>query len=261
MPSRGTRSSAARFLGDALQVLLVACAAALVLKIAVLDAVYVPSRSMEGTLLRGDYLLVNKLLYGARVRGSIPLVNASLPMIHLPGLSAPRRGDVVVFELPAGAFPHGKSEPVTFVKRCVALAGDEVRIERGNVLVNGDEVAPGAMNGAPDSFGPVRVPKAGDVLALVPATLSRWERLLRTEGHEASVSDGRVLVDGRPTASYTVTRDYLFVLGDNLDHSYDSRMWGFLPEENIIGNAMLVYWSVDPQSGSIHWGRVGTRIH
>jgi signal peptidase I len=216
---------------------------------------------MEGTLLRGDYLLVNKLLYGARVRGRIPLVHAQLPMIHLPGLSEPRRGDVVVFELPAGAFPHGTSEPVTFVKRLIGLAGDEVRIEDGRILVNGDEVAAGALSGHPEAFGPVRVPKAGDVLALVPATFSRWERLLRTEGHACSITDGRVYVDGAPTASYTLSRDYVFVLGDNLDHSYDSRMWGFLPEENIVGNAMLVYWSVDPQEGKIHWGRVGTRIH
>ena len=57
-----------------------------------------------------------------------------------------------------------------------------------------------------------------------------------------------------------VRRDYLFVLGDNLEHSYDSRMWGFLPEENVEGSAMLVYWSVDPAGGRVRWDRVATGV-
>jgi signal peptidase I len=254
-----------RHLGDAAQVALAALAGALLVKFFVLDAVYVPSRSMEGTLRRGDYVLVNKLLYGARVPGRLPMLPSSASMFHLPGLSSLKRGDVVVFELPAGAFPDGREERVTFVKRCVALSGDDVRIADGSVVVNGEELrVDGAQPGAASSFGPVRVPRAGDVIELTPATSGFWERLLRTEGRTVGRAGDTVFVDGAPATSYTVTKDYVFVLGDNRGHSYDSRMWGFLPQENIIGNAMLVYWSVDPapadDGGGIRWDRVGARV-
>lgn len=248
-------------IGDALQITLAALAGALMIKFFVLDAVYIPSRSMEGALRHGDYVLVNKLLYGARIPGRLPLLHSSLPFGHLPGLSALQRGDVVVFELPPGAFPEGReTERVTFVKRCAALAGDEVRLDRGRVVVNGEELRRESWRGDPAAaFGPVRVPRTGDILTLAQATAAQWERLIRGEGHSVERLGSTVLIDGAPATTYAVTKDYVFVLGDNLNHSYDSRMWGFLPQENIIGNAMLVYWSVDPAS-VIRWDRIGARI-
>jgi signal peptidase I len=260
---RARRDTVVKHAKDALQVFLAALAGALVLKLLVLDAVYVPSGSMEGTLLRGDYVFVNKLLYGARVPGRLPILRSSLPFFQLPGLSSLRRGDVVVFDLPAGAFPDARHERVTFVKRCVGLPGDEVEIVRGAVRVNGEELRPGGWSADRSvNFGPVRVPGAGDVLALTPATSGRWERLIMSEGHRVERADGMVLVDGAPRDSYTVEADHVFVLGDNINHSYDSRMWGFLPRENIVGNAMMVYWSVDPSEdrSAIRWDRVGAVI-
>ena len=125
MAPRGTRSVPLQFARDAVQVLLAALVGALLIKSVVLGAVYVPSRSMEGTLLRGDYLLVNKLLYGARISGRVPLLGQLFSPFRLPGLGAVRRGDVLVFELPPGAFPGAADGPVTFVKRCVGLPGDD----------------------------------------------------------------------------------------------------------------------------------------
>jgi signal peptidase I len=79
-------------------------------------------------------------------------------------------------------------------------------------------------------------------------------------------STSEIIIDNKPVSSYTIEKNYLFVLGDNLNHSYDSRYWGFLPEENIIGKAMMVYWSrsqLKPSRGfsgflsSIRWNRIG----
>lgn len=270
MPERSERlsgTSVLKKLRDASQVALVAVAGALVVRLFVLDAVYVPSQSMEGTLRRGDYLLVNKLLYGARFGERLPLVESALPFLHLPGLARIRRGDVVVFELPAGAFPGRESEPVRFVKRCVGVAGDEVRIVSGLVEVNGERLAiPGVSADVRVNFGPVRIPRKGEVVPLTPAALPLWERLIRSEGHAVGSSGDRVILDGAAAQFYAVEQEHIFVLGDNLSHSYDSRFWGFVPENNIVGSAMMVYWSSDPSRRgagilrSIRWDRIGSHV-
>ena len=255
---------------DGYQVVLFALAGALLIKLFVLDAVYVPSRSMEGTLRTGDYVLVNKLLYGARLPGASAPAQSGLSAFHLPGLAPLSRGDVVVFELPAGAFPDARVERVTFVKRCVALPGDEVRIVAGGVIVNGLPLETGTdMHDPRVSFGPIRIPRRGDVVPLGRSTPKALLQIIQDEGHEIATRGDSVLIDGAASAEYRIGEEYVFVLGDNLNHSYDSRSWGFLPRKNIIGNAMLVYWSVDHSSehsdrgsvASIRWDRIFSLIH
>ena len=239
-------------LRDMLIVVLVAVGSALVLKALVIDAIVVPSRSMEQTLLAGDFVLVNKLIYGARVGHSSAV--ASFPSFYVPGLRSVERGDVIVFQLPS------VSERVYYVKRCVGLPGDEVSIENGAIMVNGIQSESKRRTNTSASFGPVHVPRSGDVLTLEPGESAMWESLLRLEGHRLTEDESQgVQIDGAPTSTYTVKNDYLFVLGDNLAHSDDSRSWGFLPEENVIGEAMIVYWSNDDQGG-IRWDRIGTRV-
>jgi signal peptidase I len=121
-----------------------------------------------------------------------------------------------------------------------------------------------------DNWGPVVVPWKGEVIALNPATLQRWQTFIGREGHTAEPgTNGTVLVDGKPVTEYTVERNYLFGMGDNRDNSLDSRFWGFIPEENLVGTPMIVYWSWDPdlpisdifrKIGSIRLGRVGSLI-
>ena len=243
----------------------IALLAALILKIFVLGAVYVPSISMERTLLPGDYVLVDKLTYGGRASGRVPFLQSVFPLFRFPGVRAVSRGDIVIFSLPAAACDSGFPGEPYFVKRCIAVAGDRVALHDGQMLVNGTPVRlpdGGAVSGTSlcGVQADLRVPAAGDRLELNPGTLAAWGSLIRDEGHAVCRGEGEaVLVDGAPARNYTVERNYLFVLGDNVDHSYDSRSWGLLPEDNIVGKAIAVYWSVDPMSG-IRWGRIGKLV-
>jgi signal peptidase I len=201
-------------LRDAAEIFGLTVALALAVKTFVVDAVHVPSASMENTLMVGDFVLVNKFAYGASTPRFLPILGSRLPVLRLPAPGSPRRGDVIVFYAPDG------SPPRLYVKRLVGLPGDTVMLRGGALIVNGEEIpsppsAKPAQTPVPD-FGPVVVPAAG----------------------------GRILY---------------FVLGDNRDDSLDSRAWGFVPFERVVGRAMMIYWSVDGRTG-IRWGRPGTVI-
>src|SRR5690606_8133174 len=100
--------------------------------------------------------------------------------------------------------------------------------------------------------------------------LRQWDTFIRREGHEVSVDRNSVLVDGKPVKEYIVERDYCFAMGDNRDNSEDSRSWGFVPYDNVVGTPIVVYWSWDtnqPISNIIaklattRFGRIGTFIN
>jgi signal peptidase I len=175
----------------------------------VVQAFQIPSPSMENTLLVGDYLLVNKLCYGGG--GS---ANFFMPYRQI------RRGDIVVFHYPVTPAQH-------FVKRVIGVPGDRVRLVNKQVFVNGIPLKePYAHFSRPlndvfrDDF---------PQLDVAPGETPEWWLTLRK-----LVEDGQLIVPER----------YYFVMGDNRDDSYDSRYWGFVPRENIIGRPLLIYWSV-----------------
>ncbi|MGA7398675.1 MAG: signal peptidase I [Candidatus Sulfotelmatobacter sp.] len=175
----------------------------------IVQAFQIPSPSMENTLLVGDYLLVNKLCYGGSGLGDY-----LLPYRRI------RRGDIVVFHYPVNPAQH-------FVKRVIGIPGDRVRLINKQVLVNGVPLRePYAHFSRPsndafrDSFPRLDV-AAGE-------TPEWWVQLRKL------VEDGQLIV---PEGHY-------FVMGDNRDDSYDSRYWGFVPQANIIGRPLLIYWSV-----------------
>lgn len=172
----------------------VAVVLAIVIRALFVQAFKIPSSSMEPTLLVGDHILVNKLLYGIR----IPFTDK-----RWPEFVQPRRGDVIVF-----VFPEDRTKD--FIKRVVAIGGDTIEIRNKTVILNGQEVAnphahfysnvlmPGDMNPR-DNMNPVTVP-----------------------------------------------RGHLFVMGDNRDFSHDSRFWGFVPIDDVKGEAFLIYYSAHP---------------
>jgi signal peptidase I len=276
---------------DYLKTVLITLVAALFLKSFVVEAFRIPSSSMEETLLVGDFLLVNKLAYTVRTPRFLPFTNAVLPTLSAPIFKHVNRGDVIVFEFPGFPDQTEREEPVNYIKRCVGLPGDMVEIQNGRVYVN--DIAMGLpkygrkseQNGTSHhrsrlfpwgagfseyNYGPLRIPQKGDRLELSAATLGLWRSLIAQEGHTQGLNEGgETTIDGKPAGEYVVERNYYFVLGDNRDNSLDSRYWGFVPENNLIGEALFVYWSWDPdvpisnmadKLKSMRWNRLGTMI-
>jgi len=264
---------------------------AFLLKTFVIEAFRIPSGSMENTLLVGDFLLVNKLAYGLKTPRYVPLTNLAIPSVTIPSFGKVRRGDVVVFEFPGKHSELDGNDPVYYIKRCVGIPGDTILIRSGAVHVDGQEVllpahgrasypgqslwlepAEGGGSGSIDvnNVGPIIVPKKGDRIVLTDATVSHWKELISREHHTVSVDSGDVItLDGVPASSYVIEQNYYFMLGDNRGNSLDSRFWGFVPEGNIIGEALVIYWSWDPEDpgiglkervSKIRWSRVGTLI-
>jgi signal peptidase I len=212
---------------DSLQSLLGTVVIAVFVITFIVQAFQIPSPSMENTLLVGDYLLVNKLCYGG---GGIA--------DHFMPYRRVQRGDIVVFHYPVNPAQH-------FVKRVVGVPGDRVRLVNKQVLVNGVPLKePYAHFSRPandlfrDSF-----PR----LDVAPGETPEWWVQLRK-----LVEDGQLIV---PEGQY-------FVMGDNRDDSYDSRYWGFVPQANIIGRPLLIYWSVQGPEGEITApSSVGDRLY
>ncbi|MBI1804148.1 MAG: signal peptidase I [Ignavibacteriae bacterium] len=230
------------------------------MKIFVLGAIHVPSRSMEGTLLDGDYVLVNKLIYGARVPQHLPFTRSEFPLVHVPALRRVERGDVVVFEFPVERTTA--QSPTYFVKRCVAVGGDKIAVRDGSLFVNEKKIVERQRPGDLGEFfaedlGSTTIPRSGDIIELTSETKMIWKDIVRKDGHRLSLGhSSETFIDGKQATTYRVEKNYLLVLGDNIAHSYDSRHWGFLSEENVVGEAMMVYWSVSP-SAVIRWERIG----
>ncbi len=250
----------------------------------------VPTGSMEGTVRAGDFLFVNRVVFGPSTPQIIPFLNIALPYVRLPGLRQPQRGDVIVFIFPGYRDEIEPREFQYYLKRCVAVAGDTVEIRQKRLFVNGVEqplpphallstlppppgdqyrTFPRGRGYTRDNYGPLRVPKRGDTLWLNLQNILEWDIFIRREGHTVAVRDGQILLDGKPARFYVVKRDYCFGLGDNRDNSEDSRYWGFIPMENVVGKPMVVYWSWDPlipvssflqKVLSIRWERIGTRV-
>ena len=208
----------------------------LFLHVFIMEAFKIPSGSMEGTLRVGDFLLVNKLVYGAE-----------LPLSHtrLPAVRSPDRGDVIVFKWPPDPTKN-------FVKRLVGLPGDTLAMSEGVLVRNGVKVEERYVSHTEPDADP-----SGEEF--------RWQRdhLLKTA--QASIAY-------RPSRNnwgpLVVPRHRYFVLGDNRDNSLDSRYWGFVPDSLVRGQPFVVYYSYEPDSVSrfdwltrVRWNRLGERIH
>jgi signal peptidase I len=246
--------------------LLIALGIALLIRGFLVEAFRIPTGSMKSTLLVGDYLFVNKLSYFLKSPKYIPFTKTEIPYFSLP-IGDIERGDVVVFEYPGNQdeiVPREKN--VNYIKRTIGLPGDEVMIRSKQVFVNGkpmenpegmrykdnpadstavqQRIFPRGAQWNQDWFGPIRVPKEGDKITITRDNIAQWEVFIAREGHRAQIGgNGMIHIDGVQDSVYEVKRDYLFMMGDNRDDSEDSRFWGFLPMENVVGEAMFIYWS------------------
>jgi signal peptidase I len=119
-----------------------------------------------------------------------------------------------------------------------------------------------------DNFGPLEIPKKGKTIKIDKTSLALYGRAITTyDGNKnAEIKEGKLLIDGKEMKEYTFQQNYYFMMGDNRHNSQDSRIWGFVPEDHILGKGLLVWWSIDPEGGlgeifsRIRWGRIGLLI-
>ncbi len=212
----------------------------------IVQAVKVPTGSMQNTITIGDHLLVNKFIFAP---------GETLPFLPQREI---KRGDIIVFKYPGNPYdpkrddrPDNRPILTNYVKRVIGLPGDRIRIEGNNVIIN-DEVIPEhrieANEVGPNAplktvIDPPPPPKPGEPYSVY------YRPGAEDDDQEYDVFQGKAEITV-PPASY-------FVMGDNRNNSEDSRYWGFVPRNFVIGRAMFVYWSYDESRPPTGWGIIG----
>ncbi|MBE0439595.1 MAG: signal peptidase I [Gammaproteobacteria bacterium] len=202
--------------------------AVLVIRSFIVEPFRIPSASMLPTLHIGDFILVNKFAYGIR----LPVLNTKILET-----GEPERGDVVVFRYP--------NDPnVDYIKRVVGLPGDTVGYFDKTIYINGEPVEH------------IQKQKDSSLVGIVPARIELHAEKLGQHEHTILID-----YDIRRVEGETVVADgHYFVMGDNRDNSNDSRYWGTVPEQNLVGKAFFIWMSWDWNAGGIVWNRIGDAI-
>jgi signal peptidase I len=228
-------SGAFAFFGRWARIAVFSLALFIVIRAFGLEAFKIASGSMEHTLFEGDFLLVNKLVYGA----GIPGFGAKLPAVHQP-----RDGDVIVFVYPLDPTRN-------YVKRIAGIPGDTVEMRAGQLVRNGNRIVERYVQHSPADSDQVDTDFRWQAAYLVG-------RSPLASYHPSRDEWGPLVV---PPGNY-------FVLGDNRDNSSDSRYWGFVPDSLVRGQPMMVYYSYAPDSAShfdwlthVRWRRFGEIVH
>jgi signal peptidase I len=180
----------------------------------------IPSGSMEDTLLVGDHLLVDRITFSPPSKW--------MPLVHY---REPRRGDIVVFKKPVQDDVQGTPEYLTLVKRLVGVPGDRIHLHDGIVIINGlAQKAPAEGRLSPD--------RGGDFLDEFPSVPPDSE-----PGNFIPESWAVDFPNHLQNGDLVVPPGHYFMMGDNRHNSADSRFWGFVPRENIVGRPLFNYWS------------------
>lgn len=241
----------------------------------------IPSDSMSPELKQGDHILVVKPIYGARLFDVFATLRLEQVEIYrTPGFRNIQRNDVVVFNNP---YPEKDRELCMhilkyYVKRCVGIPGDSLYISDYHYLRKGDNQIYGNVatqnllrdflnlniekNGFTafpfDSlmqwnikdFGPMYIPAKGDSVKMNRINYLLYKQLIEWEtGKRLRCKDAQVYLDNFECKGYRFLKDYYFMAGDNIINSNDSRYWGLVPEEYIVGKVCLIWRSVDPVTG------------
>ncbi|NMC34477.1 MAG: signal peptidase I [Veillonellaceae bacterium] len=250
----------------------------LTIKIFIFEIYDIKSSSMEYTLLEGDKILVNKLVYGPKVPSSIeeiPWLNLFCPQHakhkqnlyrRINGLSKVQNGDIVVF-----LHPYNNAKGI-LIKRCIGLPGDTIEVRNGKIFINNyifndskyinplpavdsnlinihipdkhtflNEVNQSWTN---DNFGPIIIPFEGMSINFTLENIRMYKKAIGfSENNIIKEHNGKIYLEGIETTKYTFLKNFYFMIGDNRNISIDSRDWGFVPEENLIGKASIILFS------------------
>jgi len=205
----------------------------------VVEPFRIPSGSMMPTLLVGDFILVNKFTYGIR----LPVTKTKIIEVN-----DPERGDVVVFRWPI-------NPRLDYIKRLIGLPGDKVAYRNKTIYLNGQ---------------PVKMKPVGAYTPIGSGmrSMGAFEAIENLEGVEHSVLIDPLTADFSPGCTFMgyneveVPAGHYLMMGDNRDNSNDGRCWGFVPEENLVGEAFFVWLSWDwERSGFVGWDRIATTIN
>lgn len=288
------RTSTEKFF-DFMKNLLWAAVAAFLIKTFFIETSRVPTGSMEKTIMVGDFLFVNKFVYGPSSPRNIPFTNIELPYFQLPAISEPERTDIVVFEYPGDRDVLKPTQLDNYVKRCIGMPGDTIQIIDKVVFINGEEfyrppkiqylknytvprdvpnprIFPAKSGWNEDNYGPLSIPAKGDVVNLSPENIEQYRTLIDREYQRrvVTVDGGIINIDGKPTSTYTIQDDYYFMMGDNRDDSADSRFWGYVPRRKVVGEALMIYWSWNPNIpfsdffrllSTVRWNRIAKLVN
>jgi len=217
------------------------------IRVTTVEAFRIPTGSMENTLLVGDFLLVNKFIYGIRTPEWIGIpfteIGFDIPWTRLPAPSKVEPGDIVVFKFSKDIFRFPEDRSVNYIKRCVAVPGQTLEIKDRVLYVDG-VVFP---NPPESKFTAPQIIRPG--LA--------EPRIFSPQGQPWNHDN---------YGPVTIPPGHYFMMGDNRDNSLDSRYWGFLKEEDIVGKALIIYFSWDKNQGlskfykSIRFDRIANWI-
>ena len=251
----------------------------------------IPSDSMEPELTIGDNILVLKPTIGPRVFNLFASMrNEQTEIYRIPGIKKIQRNDILVFN-----FPHPNSWNKIemhilkyYIKLCVGLPSDTLSIQNGFFHVKGIETSLGNMESQNkiatteqfedgifhsfpfDSiiswnikdFGPLYIPGKGDSITLNQTNCRLYRKLIEWEQQGSlQYKDSTIFLNGTPINGYRFQKNYYFMAGDNGMNSQDSRYWGLLPEEYIVGKAWIIWKSVDPYTDKFRWNRFLKVIH
>ncbi len=276
-----------------LLVILGAVFLALALRIFLFASFRIPSYSMGPAIQPGDYVYVNKLIPGPRVYKNFDFLEGKKVETHrVKGVRKIRRNDVLVFNFPyTGGWDEIKMDlNLFFVKRCIAIPGDYFYIDHGIYRIKDcpdtlgcyehqkrlskmedQEFSPELWNCFPrdtvhyrwtvKNFGPLYVPGAGDTIAIDSISYQLYKNLIEYETDQKMVvKEGRVFLGDKSLSHYVFRQNYYFMSGDWVFDSQDSRYWGLLPEDHILGKAAFIWQSKDIQTESFRWERFFKKI-
>ncbi|GGC49960.1 signal peptidase I [Parapedobacter defluvii] len=237
---------------------------------------------MQPTILPGDHILINKLVPGPRMDW---LCNTEIASVNrdnsyrISGYRPITHADVLVFNAPYhGSGKLAKNWEIYYIKRCMGIPGDTLSIVKGIYGIRNSEGSfevttpankfidtpmdnekPGmfeALDWTLTSFGPVYIPRKEEMIRLDSINIHVYRNLIEYEtGGQVSFSEGRCYLDGKPYPYHTFTQNYYFMAGDYAIDSQDSRYWGLLPEDHIVGKATYVWRSIDPDTKKYRFDR------